>query len=346
MTERANTGPTDGGVGSAKAGTRKTSPDVSVVLVSFNSDAFIGECLQSLCSSGVNCLVETILVDNGSSDETVDKTREIFPWVHIIQNSTNRGFAAGSNQGIRASTGRYVLLLNCDTVVNGGAIDAMVQFLDLHPDAGAVGGTLLNLDRTFQSGWSTFSNLWQEFLIALHVGAVVRPGYPSHRTSSEVVAVDWLTAACLMVRREAVNQVGYFDEDYFMYSEEVDLQFRLRRAGWKVYYLPQVNTIHHGGGDQDRWSRRRMVYRGKILFYKKNYGLVRELALRSLLAGVSIAKLAIWSAIGLLRPSWPRTTRELRSNVEVLQMCFSARLSSSPARCSFCVESDHRPSIQ
>ncbi len=300
---------------------RTDQVDISVVLVSYNSRDFLEKCFTSLYSAQLAATFETILVDNGSTDDTVRFVASAFPQVSIIRSGMNRGFAAASNEGIRAGSGRYVLLLNCDTVVNGPSIDAMVEFLDENCHAAAAGGILLNQDGSFQSGASRFSSLLQELLIASHLGAVVLRGYPSYRVPRRPTEVDWLSAACLLVRRDVFPKVGYLDEQYFMYSEEVDWQFRFRQLGMKVYFLPHVSTIHCGGSGRDRWSVRKMVYRGKILFYKKNYGRVKELVLRCLLASVTLAKLLLWGVLRLCAWNSMRPAKELRSNAEVLAIC-------------------------
>src|SRR5262249_36645441 len=158
---------------------------------------------------------------------------------------------------IQATHSRCVLLLNNDTLVHGAAFDAMVEFLDRHPTAGAVGGRLLNPDGSFQSGYSAFPTLFQEFMIATGVGARVRNGYPSHGITDAIAVVDWLSSACLMLRRDALDEVGLLDEEYFIYGDEVDLQYRLKARGWQVYYLPAVSVIHYGGRSLDRWRRRK-----------------------------------------------------------------------------------------
>jgi hypothetical protein len=121
-----------------------------------------------------------------------------------------------------ATTGRYVLLLNNDTIVNGPSLDMLVDFLNDHPDAGAVGGKLLNPDGSFQSGYATFSTLAEEFLIVTHLGELLWKGYPSHGTSDEIKTTGWLGSACLLLRRSALDEVGLLDESYFIYGDEAD----------------------------------------------------------------------------------------------------------------------------
>ena len=158
-------------------------------------------------------------------------------------------------------------------------------------------------------------------LIATGIGARIWSGYPSHGTRASVTAVDWLSSACLLLRREALNQIGVLDDGYFIYGDEVDLQFRLKAHRWRVYYLPDVAVVHYGGRSMDRWRRRKMVNRGKLLFFEKNYGRARTIVLRVLLAGLSAAKALFWAALSIL-PAWHlRAKRELESNLDVLNLC-------------------------
>jgi GT2 family glycosyltransferase len=138
-----------------------------------------------------------------------------------------------------------------------------------------------------------------------------------------VKPVGWLSSACLLLRRESLDQVGLLDEEYFIYGDEADLQYRLQRAGWKVYYLPDVATIHYGGRSMDRWRRRRMVYRGKILFYKKNYAPLLTSVLRLMYLILTLIKLLVWGVAWVFPPWRGRARQELNSNVDVLKLCWN-----------------------
>lgn len=297
--------------------------DVSIIMVSWNDKEYLKPCLDSVYRGGLRHSAEVIVVDNGSVDGSQAMLREQFPEVRLIQNEANVGLSRASNQGIAASRGRYLLLLNNDTLVDERSLDKMVDFLDAHPDAAAVGGRLLNPDSSLQAGYNRFSTLGEEFLVATRLGRFVSEIYPSQVEDHQAMAVDWLGSACLLLRREALQQVGLLDEDYFIYGDEVDLQYRLRKAGWGVYFLPSAHTIHFGGRSMDRWRRRRMVYRGKMLFYKKNYGLARTAMLRLMLGSLSLVKMLPWCT-ALAIPSWRhRATMELRSNLDVLRLCLT-----------------------
>lgn len=296
--------------------------DMSIVLVCWNNKAYLDPCLKSLYEGGVKCSFDVIVVDNGSTDGSQEMLREKYPAVMIIENGRNVGLSKASNQGIEATSGKYVLLLNNDTIVNGEALNAMVDFLEANPEAGAAGGKLLNGDGSFQGGYAKFSNLWEELLIATGFGDRLRPGYPSHFDSDHVLPVGWLSSACLLIRRSALDKVGLLDESYFIYGDEADLQYRLNKAGLKVYYIPTATTIHFGGKSMNRWRRRKMVYRGKLLFYQKNYGWLSGLALRLMFGILSAVKGLVWALAYPFPRLRERAKLELASNWDVIKLCW------------------------
>jgi GT2 family glycosyltransferase len=300
-------------------------PDVSIVLVCWNNKDYLDPCLKSLYDGNLMSSYDVIVVDNGSTDGSQDMLRAKYPDVLLIQNSGNVGLGKASNQGIEATAGKYVLLLNNDTIVNGHSLDEMVKFLDNHPEVGAVGGKLLNPDGSFQAGYAKFSNIWEEMFIATGLGDRIWPGYPSHHDTDKIVAVGWLSSACLLLRRSALDKVGLLDENYFIYGDEADLQYRLNKNGWKVYYLPFATTIHFGGRSMNRWRRRKMVYRGKLLFFQKHFGLAKTTLLRLMIGVLSFMKLLVWG-VAYLIPKWrERAGLEIRSNLEVIGLCFNLK---------------------
>jgi GT2 family glycosyltransferase len=297
-------------------------PDMSVVLVCWNNKAYLEPCLESLYNGGLHYSFDVVVVDNGSTDGSQAMLKEKFPQVKLIQNHENVGLGRASNQGIEATKGRHVLLLNNDTLLNGPSLDALIEFLDTHPHAAAVGGRLLNADGSVQSCYNRFPTLWEEFLIATRLGEWLYPGYPAIIDDDQPRSVSWLGSACLLLRRAALDQVGLLDESYFIYGDEADLQYRLKCAGWTVHYLPQAEIIHYGGRSMDRWRRRKMVYRGKLLFFQKNYGPMRTRLLRILLGTLSAAKLVVWMGASLT-PRWrEQAQKELASNREVIALCW------------------------
>jgi GT2 family glycosyltransferase len=300
----------------------KTIPDMSIVLVCWNNREYLEPCLRSLYEGNLQSSFDIVVVDNGSTDGSQEMLRQQFPEVEIIQNDHNVGLARACNQGTEATNGRYVLLLNNDTLVNGPSLDALVNFMEETPRAGAVGGRLLNADGSFQAGYAKFSSLWEEFLLATQIGSQMWEGYPSHLDADEPVRAGWLSSACLLLRRNAIEKLGLLDEQYFIYGDEADLQYRLQQAGWHVYYLPSAYTIHYGGRSMNRWSRRKMIYRGKMLFYQKNYPRLQATALRLMLATFSTLKLGVWTVASAIPDKRQRAQNELRSNLDVVKLCW------------------------
>ncbi len=299
--------------------------DMSIVLVCWNNKAYLDPCLKSLYEGGLKSSFDVVVVDNGSTDGSQQMLAEKYPDVMLIQNEGNVGLGKASNQGIDATNGRHVLLLNNDTLINGPALDVLVEYLDAHPEAGATAGKLLNPDGSFQSGFAPFSTLLEEFLIVTRIGELLWAGYPSHGDANEIKETGWMSSACLLVRRAALDQIGLLDESYFIYGDEADLQYRLNRAGWKVVFLPNSSIIHFGGRSMDRWKRRKMVYRGKMMFYKKNYGFLSTLLLRLMFFVMSLLKLLVW-CVGFIVPSRnDQAKKELRSNLDVMGLCLNLK---------------------
>ncbi len=295
-------------------------PELSVVIVNYNTPDYTAQCLESLRQNPPSVSHEIVAVDNASTDDSVVRLTRAYPEVCLVRSDANRGIAGGNNMGIRASTGKYVLLLNNDTLVLPGMLDRVVEFLDGHADAGGVGGQLLNPDGSFQSSYVPFPSLGQLAMIVTKLGTLVSPYYPSAGPDDREQAVDWMSTAFVLFRRRALEQVGFVDEDFFIYSDESDLQYRLKRAGWRMYYLPSVKTIHYGGKSLTPWTRRRLVYRGYLLYFRKHKGAVQTLLVRLLFASVSMPKLAIWWPLAVV-PGWRnRAVSELRANRDVLRL--------------------------
>jgi N-acetylglucosaminyl-diphospho-decaprenol L-rhamnosyltransferase len=267
-------------------------PDVSVVIVSWNTRALTTACLASLAAGAGRATWDAVVVDNASSDDSVAAIRADFPAVQIIANPANLGFAAANNQGIRACTGRYVLLLNSDTLAAPGSLQALVAFADAHPRAGVIGPRLENPDGSFQTGPTPFPSLWTEFLSVTGIGRrLTYRGYPSRREARSLIPqpTDYVVGACMLARRDAIDQVGVLDEGYFMYSEEPDWCWRMRRAGWETWFTPSA-VITHLGGQSTRQVREAMLlalYRSKVRFFRQHRGTASAAALTGIFVGVS-----------------------------------------------------------
>lgn len=279
--------------------------DLSVIVVNWNTRDLLYQCLTSIYENSTGVQFEVIVVDNGSTDGSIDMIVRDFPHTVLIRNDMNCGFARANNQAIARSKGHYILLLNSDAVLLGDSAQSMVHFLDTHPGAGAVGGRLLNPDGSFQSSYNDFPGLFSETLLLAGLSRWLLPGtYPSYPegASQEVRSVDWVGGALLMVRRQAIDGVGLLDEDYFMYSEEMDWCYRMKKGGWEIHYLPQARALHRFAGSASRVpeKRRAQLYRSKWLFMKKHHGWLAAMTYRFLVRAVSVFKLWAWLSVVLL----------------------------------------------
>jgi len=295
--------------------------DVSIVLVNYNQKEYTAQCLDSIYQNPPKASIEIVLVDNASHDSSADWLERQYPKVKLVRSLANRGIAGGNNLGIQNASGKYILLLNNDTLVKPGSIDFSLDFLESHPETAGVGGNLLNEDGSFQSSYCDFHSLWQAFLIFTRLGWLFRRYYPSHPPARTVKNVDWMSTAFMLFRRDALEAVGLVDEEYFIYSDETDLQYKLQQKGWKITYLPDLNTVHFGGKSLTPWRRRRLVYRGYLLFFHMHRGAARTVILRIFFCLVCLLKLTFWYIAWLLPPARQRAVDEFRSNQSILRMC-------------------------
>jgi hypothetical protein len=217
-----------------------------------------------------------MLVDNASTDGSPGCIQRRFPEVKVILNAQNAGFARANNQGIRGTNGPYVLLLNPDTEVKPEALDRLISYLDEHPDAGVAGPYLLNPDGSLQSSCYPFPTLAREIWRLLHLDWMLHLGTydQDHWDTNQPREVDSLQGACMLIRRDVLDRVGLLDEDFFIYTEEIDLCYRIQQAGWKLYWLPQAQVIHYGGQSTRQVASRMFIqlYHSKIQYFRKHYG--------------------------------------------------------------------------
>src|ERR671934_871970 len=268
--------------------------DVSVVVVTYNALPWLERCLESVRP------YETIVVDHGSTDGTLELVRRRFPQARLIEEG-NTGLGAGSNTGMRLATGDYFLLLNSDAWAVGDAVDRLVAFAAEHPEAAVVGPKLLNPDGSLQRSVRGFPTLWRlttEYFFLRKLAPrsrALNAFYASRFAHDEVREAEFLMGSCLLVRRQAADTVGLFDEDFFMFSEETDWCYRFRQAGWKVLFYPGAEFVHVGGASTRRnWGPMfREQVRGHVRFLAKHRGRREaERARRLLLASLRLRGLA------------------------------------------------------
>jgi hypothetical protein len=231
--------------------------------------------LDSVYQSVKKIETEIYVVDNGSVDGSGAAVREKFPEVRLIENQANLGFAKANNQALRLCKGKYLLLLNPDTQMKDGTIETLVSFMDSHSEAGIAGAQLLNSDGTKQNSIANFPSLATELLNKSLLKWLFPKRFPGKgRDSLDPLEVDSVIGACMMVRREAMAQVGLLDEGYFLFMEETDWCYRFKRAGWKIYHVPRAHIFHLQGKSAEAAKERAKVeyYRSRYLFFKKNRG--------------------------------------------------------------------------
>jgi N-acetylglucosaminyl-diphospho-decaprenol L-rhamnosyltransferase len=239
--------------------------DLSVSIVNTNSRELLLACLASLAGTEA----EIVVLDNASEDGSADAVRERFPDVRVIAQPFRAGFGANHNTVIRVTGGRYVYVLNEDTTADDWALERIVAYLDAHPRVAALGPRLVYPDGRLQdSAWRFPTPL----VSAFGVVTLGKLGVKQSRGAAPR-PVDWVMGAALVLRREALEQVGLFDEDFFLYSEEVDLQFRLRQAGWEVHYFPEATVVHHESQFSAEIPERRIheMWRSRHRYWHKHH---------------------------------------------------------------------------
>jgi GT2 family glycosyltransferase len=254
---------------------------LSIVIVNYNVKYFLEHCLQSVFRALNGFDAEVFVVDNASSDDSVTMLKERFPEVKLICNQENLGFSKANNQAIMASKGEYVLLLNPDTVVQNDTFKKCLDFMDAHPEAGGLGVTMIDgsgkylpeSKRGFPSPWVAFCKAFG--LTAIFPKSKMFAGYYlGHLHKDQTHEVDVLAGAYMLMRRDALNKTGLLDENFFMYGEDIDLSYRIVKAGYKNYYLSTTRIIHYKGESTKKGSLNyvRMFYQAMIIFARKHFG--------------------------------------------------------------------------
>ena len=265
---------------SSSGNSRTPLIDLSVIILTHNTRDLVRTALQSIYERTREIQYEVIVVDNASTDGTPEMMESEFPDTRYLYNRQNIGFTKGNNQGIRISSGRYILLLNSDTEIINGALDKMVKFMDERPDCGVMGCKLLNPDGSIQYSCRRFPS-YQTALFNRY--SILTRLFPRNRFSQsylmssinheEIREVDWVSGAALLARRRAFQEIGLLDEDFVIYSEDVDWCYRMHEAGWKVYFYPDAQIYHYIGQGTSQHLFRFIIIRHMSMyhFYRKHY---------------------------------------------------------------------------
>jgi len=255
--------------------------DLSIIIVSYNTKDLLKQCLDSIYGKVQNISFEIFVVDNNSQDGSPKMVKNLFPKVKLIENKENKGFASANNSAIKKSKGGYVLLLNSDTIVLPGSLSRMKQFMDETPKAGATGCKLINPDGSLQSFGRGLKRIQEK----------------------DIREVNWVEAACLMVRQRVIEEIGLMDENFFFYSEDMDWCRRMRLAGWKIFCISQAKVIHYGRGSTRKWDSKIVTeaYKSGYYYARKHFGIVIAIIYRMVALIEILSKLSLWSLAYFIR---------------------------------------------
>ncbi len=293
---------------------------LSIIIVNWNTRQDLLECLDSVFANPTATEMEVIVVDNASTDGSADAVTSMYPLVNLIRSSENMGFAKANNYAAALTTSRYWLLLNPDALVHAGAIDRMLHYMDEHPNVAAIGPRLLNPDGSGQLSIWRRPTLFREWWRLFHLdGLFPLSEYPpSTLISQKPRRVDILHGACLLLRCDVVQGMGLFDEDYFIFSEEIDLCDRLGRSGWELHWVPEAVVTHKGGQSTRQVADAMFIelYRNKTKFFRKRRGRLAAFLYKLILLQAALARYLPGQMMWLLQlrghNHWIDTARQYR----------------------------------
>ena len=253
---------------------------LSIIIISYNTEQLLYNCLKSVYQTVKNTDFDVIVVDNGSSDKSVDMLKSYFPQVHLITNNINNGFSKANNQAILLTDSRYILLLNSDTLLRESAVDELVQFLDEHSDVAAVGPKVLNADGSIQSKGGSFPSITSALLILFRLDKwlPMKVKYSMFNkifwSDDDLRKVDWVCGCCLMARKAVIDKIGGLSEEFFFYGEDVEWCYRVNKTFNLIYYVPQAEIYHIGGGSgvsqyHELWCNMEYILYQKIFNFNK-----------------------------------------------------------------------------
>jgi N-acetylglucosaminyl-diphospho-decaprenol L-rhamnosyltransferase len=290
--------------------------DLSIVIINWNSAAFVRKCLQSVYSGTKGCDFEVIVVDNASFDDCGEIVRNEFPAATFIGSTVNLGFAKANNLGAREAKGRNLLFLNPDTEVIGDAPVRMISFLDARPEAGIVGCRLLNTDLSLQTSCvQAFPSILNQALDTEHLRQAFPKlglwGTQALLTGDKPAEVEVVSGACLMIKATVFESVGQFSSNYFMYAEDADLCFKVKQAEWKNYYFGSVSVVHHGGRSSDRKPESNfasvMMRESLMEFMRLRRGSLYAVAYQASTVAVAVVRLLLLAVAFLFTLGGPRS---------------------------------------
>ena len=300
---------------------------LSVIIPTWNAAGLTLEALAALTANGIPSWAELIVVDDGSQDRTAEQIQTQFPWLQVIRHETNRGFGAAVNTGFKAATGAFLGVVNNDVFVSWNCLERLLQFLDAHPNVGAVSPLIVNGEgRAQQVGFEFPRPPWQR--LGDFVRGSRRRSGPDHQ---KPYRAEYVRGACVVFRHSALQQSGLFDEQFYMFAEEIDLFRRLSLVGWQTWVVPSATATHFAGlssrnhpDPEVALGFRRQSYRSMCLYYRKHHSWITSVVLRGLLASRVTGRL-IGSVLPMVHRSGPRRiqSEHLGCLAAVLKPCLS-----------------------
>lgn len=306
---------------------------LSIIIVSFNTKELLQQCLESLEAATIRVPFEIIIVDNASVDGSQEMIKEQFKDIFLIENSGNLMFARANNQGIAAARGRYLLLLNSDTIVQKSTIESLIDFLNEHPKAAAVGPKVLNLNGTLQSKGFSFPSIRGTILNCLGIGkktdnmildklkSLLFPNHYWHE--NDVISVGWVAGCCFMVRKSAIDLIGGLCEDLFFYGEEVEWCYRVVKANYEIWYLPTVAIEHIGGASSSKKIDECLLRKNYKLLCEKTIGIRRVVISSCMTILIRYSLYLALLIIGCGNPYRARVYTQVRGEMAVLKYLIS-----------------------
>lgn len=303
-----------------------SSVDLSIIIVSWNVADILAECLDSIYSAHHMHRLEVIIVDSASTDHTLDMLHERYSQVIVLQQTENVGYTRGNNIGLEAAKGRFVLLLNPDTVILGDALANMLHYMSTNPDVGILGPYTLNTDGTTQSTRRRFPTVALGFFESTWLQSFAPKAwldrfYVNDLPLQATVDVDWVQGSALMARREIYEQIGGLDAGYIMFSEELDWCKRAKLAGWRVVFYCKAQIIHHGGKSTEQVTARKHIYfqESKLRYYRKYHGRRVATLLRLFLLSNYLWQIGLETLKSLLGSQRPMRQERIRTYWEVIR---------------------------
>jgi hypothetical protein len=296
---------------------KKPLIDLSVIIVCTNEYHFLRTCLPSLFASAQGLELEVIVVDNASSDGTQEMLQREFPTVRVLRNAENLGFAAANNRGLAIASGELLMLLNPDTEVQGKAVYDFVRFVKANPEVGIAGCRLVLPDGSTQQSVRSFPSVWNVFCEISFLYRVFPKSklfgryYMSYFDYESSLNVDWVCGACIVFRRAVYETVGALDEQFFMYTEEMDYCFRAHKSGYQTWYFPGASIKHFWGG-YNAFTRRIILWTNgsQMLFFQKHFKGITRTLLQSMKIMGLVNRFFLFLILGLLK----RNTHDLRKS--------------------------------